>query len=95
VKRSPTPTPEDEHKYEDRHLNYEIERNACRRQKGEDLIWRTRMQREEYNLNQCTRQLEVREAHLHIRERICDHHEVDIRATKMRGTDMGSESGSE
>jgi hypothetical protein len=53
------------------------------------------MQREEYNLNQYTRQLEVHEAHLHIRERICDHHEVDIRATKMRGTDMGSESGSE
>jgi hypothetical protein len=55
VKRSPTPTPEDNEQYEDRHRNYEVERNARRRHRGEDLIWRTCMQREEYNLNQHTR----------------------------------------
>jgi hypothetical protein len=62
---------------------------------GEDLIWRTHMQREEYNLNQCTLQLDVCEAHLHIRERRCDRHEAEIRATRMRGADMESESGAE
>jgi hypothetical protein len=50
VKRSPTPTPEDE-QYEDRPRNYKAERNACQRHRGEDLIWRTHIQREEYNLN--------------------------------------------
>jgi hypothetical protein len=53
------------------------------------------MQREEYNLNQRTRQLDVHEAHLHIRERRCDHREAEIRAARMMGTDMGSESRSE
>jgi hypothetical protein len=95
VKRSPTPTPEDDEQYEGRHRNYEVERNAHRRHMGEDLIWRTRMQREEYNLNQRARQLDVREAHLPIRECICDHREAEIHAARMRGTDMRSESGSE
>jgi hypothetical protein len=53
------------------------------------------MQREEYNKNQCTRQLDVHEAHLRIRERRCDCHEAEIHVERMRGTDMGSESGSE
>jgi hypothetical protein len=51
VKRSPTPIAEDDEQYEDRHHNYEAERNARRWHRGEDLIWHTRMQREEYNLN--------------------------------------------
>jgi hypothetical protein len=59
------------------------------------LIWRTSMQRQEYKLNQRRRQLDVCEAHLHVRERGCDHHEAEIRAARMRGMDMGSESGSE
>jgi hypothetical protein len=62
---------------------------------GEDLIWRTNMQRQEYNLNQCTRQLNVREAHLYVRECRCDRREAEIHATRMRGRDIGSESGSE
>jgi hypothetical protein len=62
---------------------------------GEDLIWHTRMQREEYNLNQRTRHLDVREAHLRILERRCDHREAEICAVRMRGTYMESESGSE
>jgi hypothetical protein len=53
------------------------------------------MQRKEYNLNQRTRQLDVCEAHLHIRECRCDRHEADISSARMRGTDTGSESGSE
>jgi hypothetical protein len=95
VKRKPTPTPEDDEQYKDRRRNYEVERNACWRHRGEDLIWCTRIQREEYNLNQRTRQLDVREAHLHIRERRCDHHVAEIRAARMRGTDMESKGGSE
>jgi hypothetical protein len=53
------------------------------------------MQREEYNLNQRTRQLDVREAHLCIRECRYDRREAEIHAARMRGTDMGRESGSE
>jgi hypothetical protein len=95
MKRSPTPTPEDGEQYEDRHRNYDAELNAHRRHRGEDLIWCTRMQREEYNLNQRTRQLDICEAYLRIREHRCDHREAEIRAARMRGTDMRSESGSE
>jgi hypothetical protein len=54
VKRNPTPTPEDDEQYEDRRRNYEAEHNARQRHRGNDLIWRTRMQREQYNLNQRT-----------------------------------------
>jgi hypothetical protein len=43
VKRSPTPTPEDDEKYEDICRNYEVECNARWRHMGEDLIWRTSM----------------------------------------------------
>jgi hypothetical protein len=53
------------------------------------------MQMEEYNINQHTRQLDVHEAHLCTREHRYDHSEAEIRAAKMRGTDMGSERGSE
>jgi hypothetical protein len=94
VKWSPTLTPEND-EYEDREMNYEAECQARQRHRGEDLIWRTSMQRQEYNLNQRRRQLDVREAHLHVRERRCDRCEAEIRAARMRGMDMGSESGSE
>jgi hypothetical protein len=53
------------------------------------------MQRQEYNLNQHRRQLDVHEAHLRVRERRCDRCEAEIRAVRMRGMDMGSESRSE
>jgi hypothetical protein len=49
---SPTPTPEDNDQYETREMNYEAERQAYQRYMGENLIWRTNMQRQEYNLNQ-------------------------------------------
>jgi hypothetical protein len=92
VKLSPTPSLELDEEYENMRLNLEAERNACQRHKGEDLIWRTRMQREEYNLNQRAQQLDVHEAHLHRCERRCDHHKIEIRAIRMRG--MGTEMGS-
>jgi hypothetical protein len=94
VKRSPTHTPEDDEEYENREYNYEAECQSRQRHKGEDLIWHTSIQRQEYNLNQHRRQLDVREAHLRVRERRCDHHEAEIHAARMRGTDMRSESGS-
>jgi hypothetical protein len=46
VKRSPTPTPEDDDEYKNREMNYEAERQARQRHRGEDLIWRTSMQRQ-------------------------------------------------
>jgi hypothetical protein len=95
VKRSPTPTLENDEEYEDREMNYEAEHQACQRHRGEDLIWRISMQMQEYNINQRRRQLVVCEAHLRVREHRCDHHEAKIRAERMRGMDMGSKSGSE
>jgi hypothetical protein len=38
MKRSSTPTPEDDEQYEDICHNYEAELNERRRHKGEDLI---------------------------------------------------------
>jgi phenylalanine-4-hydroxylase len=61
----------------------------------EDLIWHTLMQREEYNLNQRARQLDVHEAHVRRRERICDHREVEICLARMSGTNTGRENGPE
>jgi hypothetical protein len=86
---------EDNEQYEDMRHNYEAERHASQRHSDEDLIWCTHMQREGYNLNQHARQLDVREAHLHRCEHRCDRCEAEIRAARMRGTDMGTESGSE
>jgi hypothetical protein len=53
------------------------------------------MQRQEYNLNQHRRQLDICEAHLHVCEYRFDHHEAEIHAARMMGMDMGSESESE
>jgi hypothetical protein len=53
------------------------------------------MQRQEYNLNQHRRQLDICEAHLRVCEYRFDHHEAEIHAARMMGMDMGSESESE
>jgi hypothetical protein len=76
-------------------MNYEAECYARWRHRGKDLIWHTNMQRQEYNLNQRTRQLDLREAHLCVREHRCDHREAEICAARMGDRDIGSESGSE
>jgi hypothetical protein len=94
VKRSSTPTPENDEEYENREINYDAECQARQRHMGKDLIWRTSMQRQEYNLNQRRRQFDVREVHLRVRECRCDRREAEIHAARMRGMDMGSESGS-
>jgi hypothetical protein len=52
------------------------------------------MQRQEYNLNQHRRQIDVREAHLRVREHRCDRREAEICAARMRGMNMRSENGS-
>jgi hypothetical protein len=44
-KLSPTLTPEDNEQYMDMCHNYEADQNARQRQRGEDLIWRTDMER--------------------------------------------------
>jgi hypothetical protein len=89
---SPTPSPELDEEYQNRRINKEAARNARRRHKGEDLIWRTHMQRQEFNLNQHARQLDIHEAHLCRREHRCDHHEAEARATRLSG--MGRDNGS-
>jgi hypothetical protein len=65
--------------------NYKTDQSACRRHRGEDLIWRTHLQRQEYNLNQRARQLDIHEAHLHRCEHICDHREVEVHAAGLVG----------
>jgi hypothetical protein len=45
--------PEDD-EYEDKCRNYEADQNACQRHRGKDVIWRTCVQRQVYNLNQRT-----------------------------------------
>jgi hypothetical protein len=92
---SPTPTPEDDEEYENRCPNYEADQNAHRRNMGEDLIWRTRMQRKEFNLIQHACQLDVREAHLRRLERRCDRREAEVCAARLSGTSRGSGCGSE
>jgi hypothetical protein len=69
---SPTSTPENDEEYEDKKMNYEAERQTRQRHSGKDLIWRTSMQRQEYNLNQ--RRCECR----------CDRREAEICAARMR-----------
>jgi hypothetical protein len=95
VKRSPTPTPENDKECENREINYEAKCQARQGHRGEDLIWCTSMQRQEYNINQRRKQLDVREAHPCVRERRCDLREAEIHVAGMKGTDMGSESGLE
>jgi hypothetical protein len=57
-------------------MNYEAEHQAHQRHMGEGLIWRTSLQRQEYNLNQRRRQLDVREADLRVHE--LSHPEISI-----------------
>jgi hypothetical protein len=95
VKRNPTPTQENDEKYEDREMKYKAEHQARQRHRGEDLIWRTSMQRQKYNLNQRRRQLDIGEAHLRVCECRCDHREGETCVARMRGMDMRSESESE
>jgi hypothetical protein len=89
---SPTLTPEDDEEYEDIHRNYEADQNAHRRHRGENVIWRTRLERQEYNLNQCAQALDIHKAHIRRRERRCDRCEAELRAARIG---RGSESGSE
>jgi hypothetical protein len=51
VKLSPTPSPELDEEYQNRRDNEEAERNAHRRHMCEDMISRTYLKMEEYNLN--------------------------------------------
>jgi hypothetical protein len=92
---SPALTPEDDEQYEDRRRDYEADQNARLRRRGEDLIWHTCLQKQEYNLNQHALQLDLHEAHPCRREWRCDCHEAEVGATRLSGTGRGSGSGSE
>jgi hypothetical protein len=90
---SPTPTLEDGEEYEGRHHKYEADQNAHHRRRGEDVIWCTRLQRQEYNLNQRTRALDISEAHLCRCECRCDHREAEVHAARVSGTGRAVEVG--
>jgi hypothetical protein len=92
---SPTLAPEDNEEYEDRRHNYEADLNARHRCRGEDVIWHTRLQRQEYNLNQCARAIDIHEAHLHRCEYRCDRREAEDHAARVSGTGRGSGCGCE
>jgi hypothetical protein len=92
---SPTLTPKDDEEYEDIRRNYEADQNACRRHKGEVVIWRTHLQRQEYDLNQHAQALDIREAHLHRFEHRYDHREAEVHSARLSGTGRGSGSGSD
>jgi hypothetical protein len=75
--------------------NYEAGQNAHWRRRGKDFIWRTRLERQEYNLNQHARALDIPEAHLHRHESLCDRCEAKVRTARVSGTSRGSRSGFE
>jgi hypothetical protein len=56
------------------------------------VIWRTHLERQEYNLNQRARALDIRETHLCRHEQRFDRREAEHRAAR---TNEGSGSGSE
>jgi hypothetical protein len=64
VKLSPTPSPDLDQEYQTRHDDEEAECNARQRHMREDLIWRTHLEMEEYNLNYRARQFDIHEAYL-------------------------------
>jgi hypothetical protein len=76
--------------YEAKRDDENMDRVACMRHCEEDLIWRNRLQNQEWNLNQRERQLDVCEAHLRRREHICDRRDADLRAARLRGRRRGS-----
>jgi hypothetical protein len=89
IKLSPTPSPELDEEYEARRDDENMDRTARMKHCEEDLIWRNRLQNEEWNLNQRARQLDVHEVHLRRWERRCDRCEADIRAGRLRGRGRG------
>jgi hypothetical protein len=81
--------------YEDMCHNYEADQNSCQKRRGKDLIWCTRLERQEYNLNQRARELDIGEAHVRRHERWCDRHEAEVHVARLSGNGRGSTSGSE
>ena len=56
---------------------------------NEDVIWRTRLEIQEWNLNQRAREQDVREANLRRRERRVQRRETELRAARIRGRGRG------
>ena len=79
------PMPESHQDYQARLQEEESVRRARLRHAEEDLLWRNRLREDECNLRTRAHELDVREAHLRRRERICDRREADLHATRVRG----------
>jgi hypothetical protein len=56
------------------------------------VIWHTHLERQEHNLNQHARALDIREAHLRRCEWRCDNREAELHAAR---TGRGNRSGFE
>ena len=70
-----------------------MDRTARLRRWNEDVIWRTRLEMQEWNLNQRAREQDVREADLRRREHTVQRHEAqlraELRAARIRGRGRG------
>ena len=65
---SPTPSPELNEEYAARRTDEDMDRTARLRRCNEDVIWRTRLEMQEWNLNQRAREQDVRETNLRRQE---------------------------
>jgi len=86
---SPTPSPELDEDYAARRTDEDMDRTARLRRWNEDVIWRTRLQMQEWNLNQRAREQDVREANLRRREHRVRRREAELRAARIRGRGRG------
>jgi len=75
--------------YAARRTDEDMDRAAHLRRWNEDVIWRTRLEMQEWNLNQRAREQDVREANLRRREHRVRRREAELRAARIRGRGRG------
>ena len=94
---SPTPSLELDEDYAARRTDEDMDRTARLRRWNEDVIWRTRLQMQEWNLNQCAREQDVREANLRRQKHRVQRREAQLRAelhaARIRGRGRGRGRG--
>ena len=93
---SPTPSPELDEHYAARRTDEEMDRAARLRRYNEDVVWRTRLEMQEWTLNERARGQDVREMDLRRREHRVRRREARLRAElrAARGRGRGTSSGS-
>ena len=86
---SPTPSPELDEDYAARHTDEDMDCTARLRRWNEDVIWRTHLEMQEWDLNQRAREQDVREANLRRWEHRVRRREAELRAARIRGRGRG------